>query len=75
VAGALTAFQHSLRLAPGDGWSAAALGYCAEINGDWKLALRYYNQAISRNSQNWYAHEGLDRVRKQIAPDAGRGEL
>jgi protein O-mannosyl-transferase len=56
------AFTEALRLNPTDDWSHAALGYCAEVREDWSMAVHYYQRAVSLNSANAYAREGLDRV-------------
>jgi tetratricopeptide (TPR) repeat protein len=59
------AFRRAFALDPSDGWSAAALGYCAEFRQDLGRAETLYLQAVSLDSGNRYAQEGLDRVRKR----------
>jgi tetratricopeptide (TPR) repeat protein len=59
-------FTTALGLEPGDDLTQAALGYCAESRCDWSLALQRYQRAVSLNSRNSYADEGLRRVLKHM---------
>jgi len=61
------AFRRALELDPDDDWSAAALGYCAEFRQNLGQAERFYRQAVSMNTENAYAQEGLARVRERIS--------
>lgn len=59
---ALKEFQIAVSLMPGDDLSYAAIGYCAELAGDWSNARRNYQNALSLNPENDYAAAGLRRV-------------
>ncbi|HLV02366.1 MAG TPA: tetratricopeptide repeat protein [Acidobacteriota bacterium] len=59
---ALKEFQAAARLMPDDDLSYAAIGYCAEMSGDWPSARRNYQRALSLNPGNNYAAAGLRRV-------------
>ncbi len=66
LARAEESFTRALALDPEDDLTHAALGYCAEAKRDWPLALRRYRRAVSLNSRNRYADEGLRRVLRQM---------
>ena len=62
---ARTQFETVLALNPQDDMSYAALGYCAEVEGDLTSARRLYGIAVGRNTQNRYAREGLARLKQR----------
>jgi len=68
-------FAKALVIDPGDVLTLAALGYCAEANRDWALALERYQQAVSLNSRNVYADEGRRRVLRHVKAGAGKQRL
>jgi len=70
-----TSFASALALDPNDDFTHAALGYCAEAKRDWVLARHRYERAISLNSRNSYADEGLRRVLKQVPAGSARQKL
>ncbi len=57
-------FETALALNPRDDMSYAALGYCAEVEGDLTSARRLYGIAVGHNAQNRYAREGLVRLKR-----------
>jgi hypothetical protein len=61
------AFEKALELAPSDDMSYAALGYCAEMRGDFRRAMWLYRAALDLNVENTYA---LSRLRDlgQVLP-------
>ncbi|GAB4118083.1 MAG: hypothetical protein Kow001_18070 [Acidobacteriota bacterium] len=56
------AFQAGARLNPADDMSYSGLGFCAEIQGQWRTAAGFYTQALSLNPASAYAQEALERV-------------
>ena len=64
------AFERALRLNPADDLSYAALGYCAEVKGDWLRAQDHYRSAFDLNPDNGYAARGLERADRVLgAPE------
>jgi len=60
------AFERALRLNPEDDLSYAALGYCAEVKGDWVRAHDHYRSAFDLNPENGYAARGLERTLRML---------
>ena len=52
-------FQNARRLNAGDDFSAAGLGYCAELRRDWETSRRFYLEALKLNGSNQYARQRL----------------
>lgn len=55
-------FETARDLNPLDDLSYAALGYCAEIRGEWELAVDQFSRALELDPENDYAREGRQRV-------------
>ena len=60
------AFERALRLNPEDDLSYAALGYCAEVKGDWLRAHDHYRRAFDLNPSNGYAVRGFERAEREL---------
>jgi tetratricopeptide (TPR) repeat protein len=56
------AFQAGTRLNPADDMSYSGLGFCAEIQGQWRIAAGFYAHALNLNPASAYAQEALERV-------------
>ncbi len=55
-------FETAARLNPLDDLSYAALGYCAELQGELPEAKALYGKAVELNQRNRYARDGWERV-------------
>ena len=68
---AQAAFERALELGPFDDMSCAALGYCAEIRGDFAGAMGLYRRSLGLNAGNTYAAARLKDLREVLSPRHG----
>jgi protein O-mannosyl-transferase len=70
-------FEAAIALQPGDHYSYAAAGYCAEEQQEYETAFVFYSEARRLNENNEYARSGMERVGAIIskAPSAESAEL
>jgi hypothetical protein len=68
-------FETARDLNPLDDLSYAALGYCAEIRGEWELAIDQFSRALELDPDNDYAREGRQRVLRFLEDTSDSGTL